>query len=154
MEYLYRISNVEKLITFSNDDIVWLSAKKHHVMIKEFIDANDIITGISVFDECLENGINYCALIKDKKILAMGCVERYSDLIWEVADIKVHQAHRGNGYGKAITSFISNYILVNGRSVTGYTRENNLAMRKIFTNLGFELILVSKNLKNDYYSQF
>ncbi|XMB87125.1 GNAT family N-acetyltransferase [Mycoplasmatota bacterium WC44] len=155
MEYLYKINNMEGLKKFNFNNIIWLSTTTHVEMINKFMVENDLFTLKSEFlQECIDNGINYCALIKNERILAMGCVERYSNIYWETADIKVHVRNRNNGYGRIITSFISNYILLHEKVATSYTHENNLPMRRVLEDIGFELMMVEENLIDKHYSQF
>ena len=54
-------------------------------------------------------------------------------------DIRLAETARGNGYGKQALLWLKNYLFgeLGKIRVEGYTRADNLAMRKCFTNAGF-----------------
>ncbi len=68
---------------------------------------------------------------------AYGCIEAYSYEFHEAADIHVAEKHRGKGYGYAITAYLTNRILADGRTATCRTLPDNAAMNRVIGKCGY-----------------
>ncbi len=79
----------------------------------------------------------YYGLHDGGRMVAYGCIEKYSHEFWEAADIRVLKEHRGHGYGYAITAYITNLILAEGRTATCRTYSDNLAMWSVIRKCGY-----------------
>jgi len=87
----------------------------------------------SVYDE----GTIYCLLFEDELPAARACVEKYSESMWEVADVRVVRDYRNQGLAYAICTFVLDYILDNEKTPTIRTEEENCVMRRVIEKIGF-----------------
>lgn len=86
-----------------------------------------------VFDQ----GFRYCGIVENGVVVAVAAVWTYSPTAWELAAVQTVEARRGRGYSKAVCSFVTAYILNNGRLATCSTRADNVAMLRVAAALGF-----------------
>ena len=91
-------------------------------------------------EDWLENrrqGFTYCAVVEGQQIHSMAAVWKYCETAWEVAAVGTRPAVRRRGYGKAVVSFVTAYILAAGRLATCSTADNNAAMQRTAESVGF-----------------
>ncbi len=74
--------------------------------------------------------------VGDERV-AYGCIERYSYEFREAADIHVAKAYRGRGYGYAMTAYLTNWILAEGRTAMCRTLPGNAAMNRVIEKCGY-----------------
>lgn len=86
-----------------------------------------------------EEGYRYCALIREGRLLSIAAAWHYSETAWEVAAVATRKACRRRGYGKAVVTFVTEYILRSGRTATCTTNRENTAMRRTAEAVGFVL---------------
>lgn len=91
----------------------------------------------AILDEARVDGYQYCIGSVGAMPAGCGAVWRYSDTAWEVAGIQTLPAYRGQGVAKSVVSFITSYILVNGRQATLTTAVDNIPMQKVAEAVGF-----------------
>ena len=87
-----------------------------------------------------EESIKYCILFHCDLPVARGAIEPYSDNAWEAADIRSADEYRGKGFAKEILSFLSKYIIENGRIATCRTEDDNHAMLNVIKSLGYVVV--------------
>ena len=90
-----------------------------------------------IWEEAREAGYRYCGVVEGDTLVACAAVWRYSDAAWEVAAVRTLEAYRRRGYGQAVVSFATAYILAQGRVATCHTEVRNLAMRRVAARVGF-----------------
>ena len=127
----------DTLIAPSDACIRWLQRDdlqsfNHHLFL---CNQNPLDT--KTWDSIYNEGTIYCLLFADNQPVARACVEKYSENMWEVADVRVVKAYRNNGFASEISRFVTNYILSHGKTPTIRTEENNFAMQKVIVRLGF-----------------
>lgn len=89
------------------------------------------------WQENRRENFTYCAVVVGQELLAMAAVWKYCDTAWEVAAVGTKPAHRRQGYGRAVVSFATAYILESGRLATCSTAGDNLAMQRTAESVGF-----------------
>ncbi len=67
----------------------------------------------------------------------MAAVWRYSEPAWEVAAVWTRPEARHQGYATAAVSFVTAYILEEGRRATCLTDAGNILMKRTAENVGF-----------------
>ena len=58
-------------------------------------------------------------------------MEKYSETMWEVADVRTAKEYRGRGYAGCVCRFVTNYILERERTATIRTEEDNERMKRV-----------------------
>jgi len=84
-----------------------------------------------------DKGTVYCLFFDAKLPVARACVEKYSESMWEVADVRVSRDYRNQGLAYAVCIFVLNYILENKKVPTIRTEEDNFAMQRVIEKIGF-----------------
>jgi RimJ/RimL family protein N-acetyltransferase len=145
MEILYQINSLEELkeIQFNeNVNFRWLKVTEDYEAFCECLHEQHPNSVVSI-DELLEwkeQGIIYCGIFKDRKIIARAAAEKYSEDKWETADVRVSPLERGKGYAKQICYYVTKYILENNKSATCRTEEYNIPMQHVIKALGYKLV--------------
>lgn len=73
----------------------------------------------------------------DKSLVAMGLLTPYPEKFARLNYIYVSPAHRGRGYGKALTASLAAIAFQKGLLPVLYTNVDNLAANKLYTALRF-----------------
>jgi ribosomal protein S18 acetylase RimI-like enzyme len=79
----------------------------------------------------------YCAVVEDPAIHAMAAVWKCCDAAWEVVAVSTKPATRRRGYGKAVVTLVTAYILEAGRLATCSTASDNIAIQRTAVAVGF-----------------
>ena len=80
----------------------------------------------------------YFGLYADGVMAAFGSIERYSYEFWECASIRVDPSFRRHGYGLALTAWITNRIVGQGKTATCRTLPENAGMNRIIRACGYK----------------
>lgn len=84
------------------------------------------------------DGYQYCVAGIDDEPASVGAVWRYSDDQWEVAAIATKPAYRRLGLATAVVCHLTRHILSQGKRATLSTALDNIAMRAVAEQIGFE----------------
>ncbi len=132
--YKYHAANITIDRTL---DIRWLSTNDYDSFIYHLKlcgrNPIDEKTWTSIYDQ----NIVYCGIFINDMMVARACVEKYSDMCWEIADVRVVKDYRNKGYATQICLFVLNYIISNWKSATIRTEEDNDCMQRVISHLGF-----------------
>ena len=109
-----------------------LQSFNHHLFLCEQ-NPLDAKTWDSIYNE----GTMDCLLFVDNLPVARACVEKYSETMWEVADVRVVKAYRNNGFAGEVSRYVTNYIVSHGKTATIRTEEDNFPMQRVIVRLGF-----------------
>lgn len=90
-----------------------------------------------IWDGARQAGYSYCGVIEEDTLVACAAIWRYCDAAWEVAAVRTHEAYRRQGYGRAVVSFATAYILAQGRVATCHTAVTNVPMQRLAARIGF-----------------
>lgn len=85
-----------------------------------------------------DKDIEYFQLYHNHIPAARGCIEKYSYAFWEAADIKTYAEYRGQGFGSAMTAYLTNKILSSGKTATCRTLPKNGPMNRILEKAGYQ----------------
>ena len=80
----------------------------------------------------------YFGLFADGIMAAFGSIERYSYEFWECASIRTDPAYRRQGFGFALTAWITNTIVGAGKTATCRTLPENAGMNRIIRACGYQ----------------
>lgn len=89
------------------------------------------------WDTAKREGYRYCGAFTESRLVACAAVWTYCEAAWEVAAVFTHPEYRRRGYGQCVVSFITAFILGEGRLATCLTAETNQAMRRAAMSVGF-----------------
>lgn len=137
METLYRLNRLTDLRWVNTAEVRWLTAADYKIFTDHLISCGQRVLSQAAWADLIERGINYCGLFADGQMVARACIEPLAPDVWEVADVRVNHRMRNRGYAKRVCHFIAEYILVNRRTVTIRTEEDNLPMQRVIAFLGF-----------------
>ena len=85
-------------------------------------------------------GYGFAAYVRQGTVLSVGAVLRQPEGDWQLAGVRTLDAHTGQGYATAVSSFITHYIVnERGRAVCELDSQD-AAMRHILEKLGFQLL--------------
>lgn len=93
-----------------------------------------------VLQEAQADGYQYCVAFIDDMPAAVGAIWRYSDEQWEVAAIATLPHYRRRGLATAVVCHLTRTILACGKRPTLTTALDNVAMRAVAEQVGFELL--------------
>ena len=119
-----------------NYPVRWLDWDADFILAQEFVPEKAPLTR-EVWDDSRRDGYQFCAVIEKERIVAWAAAWRYSEKAWEVAAVRTHPEYRRRGYGQTVVSFVTGYILENGRLATCLTRSSNDTMQKTAMSVGF-----------------
>ena len=139
METLYFANTfVDSIIIDQN--ICWLTVDDYDVFCEHLKLCGQYIIDRTKWERAYDDNTIYCGLFVGDKMVCRACVEKYSANAWEVGDVRTAEKYRGNGYAHQISSFVLKYIFQQGRTATIRTEEDNMAMKKVITDLGFSVL--------------
>ena len=136
MELLYKKSEPDGSAPMFSD-IRWLSQEEYPIFSEHLKLCGQRQLPKADWDEAYEEGIVYCGLFTEDKMVGRACVEKYSQNAWEVADVRVVQPCRNRGYAYRLCCFVLGYILSKGKTATIRTEEDNFAMQRVIGKSGF-----------------
>lgn len=96
-----------------------------------------------VWRSVIGGGTEYFCLFENSKPVARCAIERYSENVWEAADIKTAASHRGKGYQKQLVVYVTRRILKSGKKATCSTLPDNAPMIKVLSAAGYEKLCVT-----------
>ena len=115
----------------------WLTRNDYNLFNNHLMLCGQSTMEQSEWDEIYDDATVYCMLFDNDIPAARACVEKYSEDVWEVADIRVMKAYRNKGLGFEVSLCALNYILENGKRATIRTESDNHAMQRVIAKLGF-----------------
>ncbi len=123
-----------------NQTIRWLTLGDYDIF-REHLDlCGQRILERTEWEQAYAEGTVYCGLFISGIVVCRACVEKYSSNAWEIGDVRSVRQYRGNGYAHQVCSFVLKYILQQGKTATIRTEEDNRAMKKVITDLGFSIL--------------
>ena len=116
----------------------WLGQNDDYPLASEFWEAHGHALKREVWDQIHDEGFRYCGLIEDEVMAARAAVWPYSQTTWELAAVVTRDGCRQRGYGTAVCSFVTAYILDSGRTATCHTQPDNWTMQRVALSLGYQ----------------
>lgn len=139
METIYYSNSFADNIVI-NQNIRWLTVDDYDIFCEHLKLCGQRILERTKWEQAYADSTLYCGLFVDGKMVCRACVEKYSINKWEVGDVRTVREYRGNGYAHQICSFVLKYILAQGKTATIRTEEDNTAMKKVISDLGFSIL--------------
>ena len=137
-ETLYKYLLNKPINRYFGHDIKWLERDDSDIFNNHLELCGQAKINKAMWDKMYDEETRYAGLFIEGKMIARACVEKYSDLYWEVGDVRVAQAYRNQGYAHEIGTFVMNYIVSQQKVPTMRTEEDNIKMRKVIEDLGFK----------------
>lgn len=126
-----------KHINSGSTNIRWLTRDELGLFNDHLILCGQRPLPTKIWNKAYDEGTIYCLLFDENLPLARACVEKYSEGMWEVADVRVVKDYRNQGFAYAVCLFVLNYILENEKTPTIRTEEDNYAMQRVIEKIGF-----------------
>ena len=117
--------------------IRWLKREELNLFNEHLLLCGQKPLSQDIWNRVYDEGTIYCLLFDEMMPVARACVEKYSEKMWEVADVRVVRNFRNRGFAYAISIYVMNYILENAKIPTIRTEEDNLAMQRVIAKMGF-----------------
>ncbi|MBE6639641.1 MAG: GNAT family N-acetyltransferase [Ruminococcaceae bacterium] len=148
--YYARMEDINELHCFYSDHVRWLNPETDFDLIKEYFSYFDIHNdtdtyfGINLKDIKTDYSINeynaghLCGVIVDGKVLSLAGVAFGSQKEWEICAVSTHPDYMGNGFSKAVCSFIAKYIIEHNHAAICQTHPSNFAMQAIMRQIGMK----------------
>lgn len=118
-------------------NIRWLSRNDLEIFNHHLLICGQKTIAKDVWDQIYDDGTIYCLLFFERMPVARACVEKYSEEMWEIADVRVAKYWRNKGFAFKVCLFVLNYILKYNRTATIRTEEDNYSMQRVIEKLGF-----------------
>ena len=93
-------------------------------------------------------GYGFAAYVRQGTVLSVGVVMRQPEGDWQLAGVRTLDAHAGNGYATAVSSFLTNYIVNERGRATCELDGEDTAMCHILEKLGYELVIEPGNAES------
>ncbi len=90
-----------------------------------------------IWEKIIADGVRYCLLFEDGKPVARACIEKLSDKVWEVSDVRTAREYRSRRFAYNICTHVKNSIIDANRTASIRTEEDNFAMQAVIKKLGF-----------------
>lgn len=126
-----------KRISQDETDIRWLSREDIQIFNRHLLMCGQKPISQDTWNQICDNDTLYCLLFVNGLPVARACVERYSETVWEVADVRVAKSYRNNGFAFKVCLFVLNYILEHNKTAAIRTENDNYPMQKVIEKLGF-----------------
>ena len=140
-KYAKLICSSETFCPHPSDCLRWWSESDW----EEYFQATDgsLSWGASPFSKeewknLYAEGYRYCAALQEGRSVAVAGLWPRSEEEWEVIAMGTALRVRGQGYGKAIVSFVTQSILDSGRNATITIRKGNAPMLQVAARVGFK----------------
>ena len=146
--YHAKIADIKELYYFHSDHVRWLNPKNDFDLIKEYFGCYDIHNdtdtyfGISLKDIEKEYTIDeissgrLCAYVENNRILSLAGVAFCAGQEWEICAVSTLLGFTGNGFSKAVCSFIAKWILEHHHTAICETNSANFAMQAVLSQIG------------------
>ena len=118
----------------------WLDKAAEYELARRYWEGFGQDLTYCTWDKAHEFGYSYAALIEDDHILSSAGVWRFSDEVWEVSAVSTWTAYRRLGYSRRVVTFVTAYILSEGRLPVCSTTDGNQAMTATALSVGFHQI--------------
>ena len=135
--YIEFVCPQETFKPVAHDMVRWLNQDKDLHLVQAIFEKGQEPPSREEWDDWHKQGYQYCAIVKDGRIVSIAAVWKYSESAWETAAVWTKEEFRCQGYAKAVCSFVTSYILGCGRKATCSTRKTNVPMIRVAENLGF-----------------
>ena len=119
------------------ETVRWLDCKSDWPLMQALWQASGFAADKDDWIKAHDDGYEYCAVVDNDEIAAIAAVWRYSDEAREVAAVHTNVQKRRCGLGKAVVSFVTEYILSSDRTATCGMRPDNVPMMKTAESVGF-----------------
>jgi len=140
----YFLCTEQSLRPITLNEVIWLDHDKDYELAKIYWAKHGLELPYSMWLEAQESGYEYAAIIKNGAIVSCAAVWRFSDVAWEVSAVTTLEAHRQQGNSRKVVSFITRFILSEGRTPTTSTQDDNLAMIAKAKSVGFQEVAPEK----------
>lgn len=131
--YHYRGKHIKQ----DETDIRWLSRDNLEIFNQHLLMCGQKTLSEDVWNQIYDDGTIYCLLFSERKPVARACVEKYSETMWEIADVRVAKCCRNKGFAFKVCLFVLNYILEYNKTATIRTEEANYPMQRVIEKMGF-----------------
>ena len=121
------------------DSVRWLAPNADFYRVQQAMRTNGLEP--PAFEAWLDwhrQGYRFCAKTPQGIIVAGAAVLKHSETEWELAGVRTQAAHQGQGHGKAVSSFITAYILSELPQAVCHTEASNAAMLRVAESLGYQ----------------
>jgi hypothetical protein len=121
------------------EGVRWLAPNADFYRVQQAMRSNGLEP--PAFEEWLDwhrQGYRFCARTPQGIIVAGAAVLKHSATEWELAAVRTQAAHQGQGHGRAVSSFITAYILGELPEAICHTAASNTAMLHVAESLGYQ----------------
>ena len=139
METLYFANSLIDGIVI-DQNIRWLTVDDYELFCEHLKLCGQRILEKAQWEQAYADNTIYCGLFVDDKMVCRACVEKYSANAWEVGDVRTARSYREKGYAHQVCSFVLKYILLQGKTATIRTEEDNKVMKNVIADLGFSIL--------------
>ena len=136
-EIIYQHPSGQAANRSANSAIRWLNADDFEIFEAHLLACGQRPISQALWDQIQSSDTIYCGYFVGNDMVARACVEKYSDDHWEVADVRTVKSRRNRGLAFAVCDFVLQYIQLHNKIATIRTEEDNLAMQKVISRLGF-----------------
>ena len=123
-----------------DQNVLWLSVDDYDVFCEHLKLCGQHVLERTKWEQVYADGTKYCGLFIDGGMVCRACVEKYSLNAWEVGDVRTARSYREKGYAHQVCSFVLKYILLQGKTATIRTEEDNKVMKNVIADLGFSIL--------------
>ena len=133
----YFLYSTDKLVLASSN-VRWLDPHADYLLAQEYWAALGQPLAHSTWIAAHEYGYRYGAIVQNGRIISCAAVWKFSDEAWEIAAVSTLPEYRRKGYSNQVITFITRYILEEGRTPVCSTGDENVAMIATAKSVGYE----------------
>jgi RimJ/RimL family protein N-acetyltransferase len=137
---IYFICAREDFVPMPTPGVRWLDKVAEYELARRYWEGFGQDLSCCTWDKAHEFGYSYAALIEDGQIVSSAGVWRFSEAVWEVSAVSTWSAFRRLGYSRRVVTFVTAYILQEGRLPALSTLDDNHAMTATALRVGFHII--------------
>jgi ribosomal protein S18 acetylase RimI-like enzyme len=116
----------------------WLAIPRDIALLNEYWrGSGGPALGDEEWGQIARDGYQYAAILDGGRIVAIAAVWKRSAGEWELAAVSTREGFRRRGLATAVCSFVTAYILAEGRHATCTTRLDNAPMIATALKLGY-----------------
>jgi len=124
-----------------SDSVRWLAPQADYYRYQQMLYTRGVDPPL--YETWLEwhaQGYGFAAYVRPGTVLCVAAVLRQPEADWELAGVRTLDAHQGQGYAVAVSSFVTNYILNERGTASCELASDDSAMRHILEKLGYRLV--------------
>ncbi len=129
---------------FPSEVVHWFAWERDSYLLQGFGKAKPPMSRRE-WERLREKGYRYCFAAENDRMVAWAGVWPRTEEVWEVIAVYTAPEFRRRGYGKAVVSLATAYILKCGRAASCGTKAGNLAMIRTAESVGFRRVPTSHN---------